>query len=808
VKASKGAPSWQRDAVRMVLLGAAYYAAAVLGLRLAVIEDNVTPLWPPTGIAVVAFLIWGSRVWPGVALSAFLVNLPISASPLAAAVTAAGNTAAPFVAAVILRRLHIRSEVDRLRDALAVVVAALSSTLISATIGAGTLLLSGVIPETEFWEAWAVWWTGDAMGVLVVAPFLLSLRHARRVLELPWSRRVEAVILLAVLAVAAVAVFRSGMPLAFLLLPFIGWAAWRFQHAGAAPAALLTVGTAGWSAAEGGTQFVSRSLVETMFTLQAFNATVAFTSLFLAALVAERARARGALERAAGELEEQVEERTLALSTANRQLAEAQEMARLGSWEWVLPEDRVRWSDEMYRVHGYRPQELPMTFERAVSQVAKEDLPRIRQNIEEAVARAEAHQLPDIEYRITRTDGAERVLLGRARLELGPDGAPLRMVGTVQDVTEDKRAEQEHRIAETLQRSLLPDALPDVPGVSLAARYVPATSDVEIGGDWYDILELPTGSIALAVGDVAGHGLQAASTMGQLRMAVRSLALEEPSPAAVVARLDRLMFRLGLPEMATVVYAVLDQGSGLLRIANAGHPPPLLVGVDGEVSFVEGSLAPPVGVSRTGEEFTEFERSLDVGATLLLFTDGLVERRDTSLQERLALLRDEAAAAGPDPEALCDHLLAALVGENADDDVALLALRRLSLADLPLELRLPAEPQALAPVRRQIRRWLEEAGATSQEADDVLVAVGEACANVVQHAYGLRAGRMELRLARAGEEIEVTVRDTGSWRSATETGGGRGMDIMRGLMDSVDVENGAEGTEVRMRRRLLAGRPG
>jgi PAS domain S-box-containing protein len=813
----------------MLVLGVAYAATALVSLQLALVERNVTPLWPPTGIAVVAFLAWGSRIWPGVAVAAFFVNLPISTSPLAAAATAAGNTVAPLVAAAILRRVSFRMEIDRLRDAIAIVFAALASTLLSASIGAGTLVFSGAVPESGFPEAWAVWWTGDAMGVLVVTPFLLSLRTMRNVWPLPWSRRLEAVALFVILAVASVAVFRTALPIAFVVLPLVGWAAWRFQLIGAGPAGLVVVGIAVWSATVGLPAFREASLPQTMLTLQAFNATVAFTCLFLAALVAERVRAREALERAAGRLEEQVRERTMELSTANReltreiadrkeavetlrqrerQLAEAQQMARLGSWEWVLPEDKVTWSDEMYLIHGYRPQEFPMTFDRAVGQVVKEDVPRIRANIETARGRGEAHNLPDIEYRITRTDGEERVLLGRARLELSENGEPIRMVGTVQDVTEGKQAEREHRIAETLQRSLLLKDLPDIPGVSLAARYVPATSDVEVGGDWYDVLELPGGQIAFAVGDVAGHGLQAASTMGQLRMAVRSYALEDPSPSAVLERLDRLMFRLGLSEMATVVFVVLDQASGTVRLANAGHPPPLLLQENGEVSFVEGSLAPPVGVSRIGDRVAETERALDVGATLLLFTDGLVERRDASLQDRLMLLKEEAATAGPEPEALCDHLLRSLVGDGADDDVALLALRRLSLADRPLDLRIPAEPQALAPVRRTMRRWLEGAGATTEEANDVLLAVGEACANVVQHAYGLRAGRLELRLAVSDGEVEVTVRDTGSWRSASETGGGRGMEIMRGLMDSVEMDNDSEGTVVRMRRRLGDGQPG
>ena len=125
-----------------------------------------------------------------------------------------------------------------------------------------------------------------------------------------------------------------------------------------------------------------------------------------------------------------------------------------------------------------------------------------------------------VEVRIVRPDGTERILRGQARTEVDESGRPFRMVGTVQEITETKQAEREHRIAETLQRSLLPDRLPEIPGVTLAARYVPATADMEVGGDWYDVVPLPDGHLGLAIGDVAGHGLRAASTMGQLRMAL------------------------------------------------------------------------------------------------------------------------------------------------------------------------------------------------------------------------------------------------------------------------------------------------
>ena len=532
---------------KTLIVAVAYYVAARLGLRVALIERNVTPLWPPTGIALVAFLVFGRTLWPGVALAAFAVNLPINANGLAAAATAAGNTLAPLVAASLLLRVGFRREIDRLWDAVHIVfLGALLSTLISASVGAGTLVVSGALSAHEFPAAWAVWWTGDAMGVLVVAPFLLSL------FQRPWSgslrERTEGAALLLLVAVVTLLVMNSDRGLMFLVIPFVGWTAWRFQQRGAAPAALIAVAIASWAAANGLGPFRQGTLFERMITLQSFDATVAFSSLFLAALVTERMRDREALKRAADELEVRVTRRTAELSAANEllkreiverretdrrlrqregQLAEAQQAAQVGSWEWLIPVDRVSWSDEMFRIHGFLPQAFPVTFEKALEQVAEDDVARIQANVKAALQNGRGQHLPDIEYRIVRPDGVERVLRGKAELTVGPNGEPLRMIGTVQDVTESKMAEREHRIAETLQRSLLPDRLPEIPGVLLTARYLPATSDLEIGGDWYDVVQLPDGRVGLAIGDVAGHGLRAASTMGQMRMALRVCALEE-----------------------------------------------------------------------------------------------------------------------------------------------------------------------------------------------------------------------------------------------------------------------------------------
>ena len=266
------------------------------------------------------------------------------------------------------------------------------------------------------------------------------------------------------------------------------------------------------------------------------------------------------------------------------------------------------------------------------------------------------------------------------------------MIGTVQDVTEGKKAEREHRIAETLQRSLLPERLPEIPGVLLAARYLPATSDLEVGGDWYDVVQLPNGSMGLAIGDVAGHGLRAASTMGQLRMALRAYALEEGSPSQVLGRVRRLV-RVLVPDIVTLIYLVFDPESGTLRFANAGHPPPLLVEGNGQTSYLEGGLGPPLGATAHPRPDVDATAHLDADSTLLLFTDGLVERRGSSILDGLTRLKTLAADPGEDLEVLCDHLLDSMVTDEVSDDIALLALRQVPLAAGPI---VPSPPRGTA----------------------------------------------------------------------------------------------------------------
>ncbi len=271
---------------------------------------QVTPLWPPTGIAVVCLLLLGLRMWPGVALGAFLVNLSLGSSVLVALGISVGNTLAPVTACLLLRRSGFRPELDRLRDALALVfLGALAGMLVSATGGTGVLTLAGAVPTDAFWSTWSVWWTGDAMGVLVVVPFLLVLRRLRCPRGAGphrWPRWFEAGAMLAVTAVVTLVATRSTVSLLFIVSPVLIWAAFRFQLAGTAPCALLISVITISAAADGVGPFRGHELSTQMLTLQAFNGTIALIALSLSALVTERNRTHQRIVRVCQELTEAV----------------------------------------------------------------------------------------------------------------------------------------------------------------------------------------------------------------------------------------------------------------------------------------------------------------------------------------------------------------------------------------------------------------------------------------------------------------------------------------------------------------------
>jgi PAS domain S-box-containing protein len=361
--------------------------------------------------------------------------------------------------------------------------------------------------------------------------------------------------------------------------------------------------------------------------------------------------------------------------------------------------------------------------------------------------------------------------------------------------------EREHRIAETLQRSLLRERVPHLPGLDVDARYLPAASEAEVGGDWYDVIPIAGGAVGLVMGDVAGKGLAAASMVGRLRSALRAYALEGHDCGRVVDRLNRLLWTE--PEesqMATMLYVIVDPAASTVRWVNAGHPPPLMV-AGGEPRFLRGNASVPLGVLPF-PIYEEVSAPMGPGETLLLYTDGLIERPGEHLDDGLAQLAARVSEAPEEPKAFLDHLLATLVPQGgAADDVALLALRNLPVRE-QFSAEFPAQPESLAPIRSMLRRWLSHAGADDVEIAEITTACGEAATNAIEHAGTGNGASFEVSGRRDGPEVEVAVRDQGSWRSERPDDHGRGLGLMRTLMDTVAVEPGADGTTVSLRRRL------
>jgi PAS domain S-box-containing protein len=365
--------------------------------------------------------------------------------------------------------------------------------------------------------------------------------------------------------------------------------------------------------------------------------------------------------------------------------------------------------------------------------------------------------------------------------------------------------EREHRIAETLQRSLLPDQLPRLPGLTVAARYLPAAAEAEVGGDWYDVIPMPGGRVGLVMGDVAGKGLAAASMVGRLRSALRAYALEGHDPATALEQLNRLLWTEAHEnQMATLLYAIVDPADGSIRWVNAGHMPPMVVSEGEPPRFLGGPRSVPLGVLPF-PGFEEVSSWVRPGSSVVLYTDGLVERPGVIIDEGMSMLARVVNGAGSDPEALCDHLLASLVPDGgAPDDVALLALRNEPMTDR-FRIEFVSEPESLAAMRGLLRRWLRHAEAGEEEAAEIVTACGEAATNAIEHAGVTGNPPFELAGAVHGRRVDLTVRDRGRWRLPRRGDQGRGLSLMRALMDTVEVAPGPDGTRVRMQRELTGG---
>ncbi|WP_424760940.1 SpoIIE family protein phosphatase [Mycobacterium sp.] len=362
------------------------------------------------------------------------------------------------------------------------------------------------------------------------------------------------------------------------------------------------------------------------------------------------------------------------------------------------------------------------------------------------------------------------------------------------------QVDQQRETALALQHAILgPAHLPR----GFAVRYQAASRPLQVGGDWYDVVDLQDGRIALIVGDCVGHGLPAATVMGQLRSACRALLLDHPSPRAALCGLDRFAARLPGAQCTTVVCAVLDPGTGELVYSSAGHPPPILVDADGITRTLDDGHTIPVGL-RPGRPRPEAHVTVSPGATLLLYTDGLVERRGSSLDHGIAraavLVRDGRTSTLDD---VADQIMTRLAPSSGyQDDVAVLLYRH----PAPLEISFPAHVNELSRSRAALRSWLSQTRVNRDQAHDMLVAAGEAVANAIEHGHrDSPEGIITLRGTALVDQVQLTIADTGSWKppqTAADRHRGRGITLMRALMQDVAIHPDAVGTTVHLFARI------
>jgi serine phosphatase RsbU (regulator of sigma subunit)/anti-sigma regulatory factor (Ser/Thr protein kinase) len=380
-----------------------------------------------------------------------------------------------------------------------------------------------------------------------------------------------------------------------------------------------------------------------------------------------------------------------------------------------------------------------------------------------------------------------------------------------------RRFEAQHGTAQLLQRSMLPEHLPELDHFRIAARYDVGVDGNAAGGDFYDAFRLADGRLAMVLGDVAGHDVRAAAVMGQVRAALRALALTDPAPPSVLAGLDRLVGSLGAESrneeiFVTVVYGVLDPADGTITMASAGHPPPVLrrPGLRGGAPTAELVKVPPGAPLGLGGRWQTGQVRLEPGDSILMFSDGVVERRGRALNDGLdALVAVAAAAPSGDPRNLCSLATTAVPG-STDDDVAVLAVERAVAQSRSATMLVPAEPTGPSRVRQWMSARLREWAVPEPVIGSAILCTSELTTNALLHAGTPAHVHIDLN----AERLLVSVADTGTRgsliraRADTMSSRGRGLGLIEELSDSWGTDPSVRGSTVWFEMLLPGGRPG
>ncbi|WP_117214450.1 SpoIIE family protein phosphatase [Allorhizocola rhizosphaerae] len=833
---------WALDGARLAgwrppVIVAVVAAAYALGSGCAWLLFNASAsgavFFPPAGVTVAALLLTTRRHWVWVLGAAgvveFVVDVWQGLAPLVAAGYVATNVVEPLIGAILVRRFVAgRLHLTRPRDAIAFLGCAVGiGPMVGGLLGATT---SALAMGVEWWAAWGQFWAGDGLAVLTLGAAIVGLGSSERRLSVNrvgWA----ALILTATVALTALGFWPRDLPLIYLPVPVVLAVGFRGQLGMVGAAGFLMAFVANLQSASGNGPWAvvaAQPRLESA-TLQLYIASVMLGSWCLAIAVAQRDQAQArSREEVAARLRLQALQKVtagLAKAATSEQVIEVlvnRGVATIADHGGVAMLDASGHRLRSWGTSGLSPDVMQQYAIIDIS--GPERLPVV--DVVRTGRPIELPSLADIQARYPAVaalhdrTGTRSVLVvpvhvadrvpGALAFAFRQDHAISEEVTSVartlaelagQALERAERYEADHEAAHRLQRSLLPDIAPSLPGVAAGVRYRPAERGRHVGGDWYDLFETPGNRVGIAVGDVVGHGLEAAITMSRLQQALRSVAQSGAGPAEVLDELETLSGTIRGADHCTIGYAEYSPSERTLTYACAGHPPPLLV-TGQNATYLNGGRSQPL--RSIGGAHRQAEQAVPDGAMVVWYSDGLVERRRESIAtglERLAAATRHLPIANP--QACCDHLLAAMTdGHPLADDVVVACIRLdgplpvTDTTDLRITLGTPAE---LAVTREALRQWARREGLAAGPTQKLVLTCNEALANAFEHAYHDRAGGpvqlRVVRISRRGIRVEVT--DRGRWRSS---GGlenrGRGLRIVASLASRTAINRGDTGTRV------------
>lgn len=664
----------------LLVVGAAYFAAGRVGLAVPFTAGNVSPMWPAAGIALAAVTIVGYRVWPAITIAAFMVNVLTPIPAWSAAGIAVGNTAGPLAGAWLLRRTGpFDPALGRLRDVFALILAgAFGGTALSATVGTGVLAAGHAAAWPSPLATWLMWWRGDAMGVLVAAPLVLSLPSLPALLggKRPWE--LAALVALAVtcsLLVCQAPPDARGARYGVIALTFpflLMWGATRFEVVGASIITACITSVAVWSSRADLDPFAVGTPVRSATLMQFFITVIAVSGMSVAGLIVERTRLiqeRAEREQKRREAEGRASREEIVLLTrAVEQTADSVIVTdRRGVIQYVNPAFEA--------TTGYAPDEA-VGRTPAILKSGRHDT--------QFYERMWGELLEGRSYRGILANRKKDGAFYWAEQTITPirsdEGEITHFVSVLKDVTDLRRQHEQEvqlRVAHEVQRRFYQNPVA-VDGLELAAACHPAA---ETGGDYFDFVPAPDGAVYVAIGDASGHGLGAALVMALTRASVRSLAALNLDVAEVLTRVNGMLVGdLEEHRFVTLLLARIDTRGRLLQYANAGHVPGVVLGSDGAAPAAMPATGVPLGLFPA----SVFEsRTLAFGRedVLLLVTDGVTESErgdgDQFGPERVlasaSACRDRPACAIAD--AVCQASRRFADGEPQADDLTAVVVK-------------------------------------------------------------------------------------------------------------------------------------